>query len=607
MWKAFFMCKTTIFILASLSCSLFVLAGDAPLKVNSSLKTVTVYRNGAEMTHSAGVQLQQGASELIIEGISNTVDINSIQISCPAAVTLMGVEFSNNFLVTPQANQTIQQLKDSAEKISDELQKIQAQVTTITDLLDVLKTNKDIKGSQTGLSVAELMKLMDYYKAKSAELQQELKQQNEKKKKWNELLLRVNDQVAEEEKKNTRNTGRITLQLSAAVSGKYDFTIAYITPNAYWTPYYDIRVDDIKSPLKVVYKSKITQTTGIDWKKVKLSLSTSVPNQWGNAPVLNTWFLAYINPVNVMEQSLSGKAAGITLRGTNSLSDVVVVGYGNAKKEEADNTGLLPVYIVNGAEMSKQEFQKINKVAIKDMQVLKADAATALYGSRAAGGAVVVTLKEGLGDYVSVSDNELNVTFDIDIPFDVPTNGKEQTAMLKEYKVDAHYKFYSAPRLDKDAYLLAEVPEWERLNLLPGDANIIFEGTYVGKSFIDPNSTFDTLNLTLGRDKRVVVKKEKLVDYSSVKFLGSNTLQKITYEITVKNNKKDSVDMLLKDQYPISSTKEIEAELTNDGGADVNKETGVLTWKLKLAPGESRKIRFAYSVKYAKDRVINLN
>ena len=600
------MYKTTICSLAFLLCSLFVQAGDAPLKVNASLKTVTVYRNGAEMTHNAGARLQQGASELIIEGISNTVDINSIQISCPAAVTLMGVEFSNNFLVTPQANQTIQQLKDSAEKISDELLKIQVQVTTITDLLDVLKTNKDIKGSQTGLSVAELMKLMDYYKAKSAELQQELKQQNEKKRKWNELLVKVNNQIAEEEKKNTRNTGRITLQLSAAISGKYDFTVAYITPNACWTPCYDIRVDDIKSPLKVVYKSKITQTTGIDWKKVKLSLSTSVPNQWDNAPVLNTWFLAYINPVNVMEQSLSGKAAGVILRGTNSLSDVVVVGYGNAKKDEADNTGQLPVYIVNGAEISKQEFQKINKAAIKDMQVLKADAATALYGSRAAGGAVVVTLKEGLGDYVSVSDNELNVTFDIDIPFDVPTNGKEQTATLKEYKVDALYKFYAVPRLDKDAYLLAEVPEWERLNLLPGDANIIFEGTYAGKSFIDPNSTFDTLNLTLGRDKRVVVKKEKLADYSSVKFLGSNTVQKITYEITVKNNKKDSVDMLLKDQYPLSSTKEIETELTNDGGADVNKETGVLTWKLKLAPGESRKIRFAYSVKYAKDKVINL-
>ncbi|MES1226289.1 MAG: DUF4139 domain-containing protein, partial [Bacteroidota bacterium] len=149
--------------------------------------------------------------------------------------------------------------------------------------------------------------------------------------------------------------------------------------------------------------------------------------------------------------------------------------------------------------------------------------------------------------------------------------------------------------------------DWEKLNLLPGDANIIFEGTYVGKSFIDPNSTSDTLNLTLGRDKRVVVKKEKLVDYSSVKFLGTNKLQKFTYEITVKNNKKDSIKMMLKDQYPLSTLKEIEVELTDNGGAADNKDIGVLTWKLELAPGESRKIRFAYNVKYPKDRAVNLN
>lgn len=201
----------------------------------------------------------------------------------------------------------------------------------------------------------------------------------------------------------------------------------------------------------------------------------------------------------------------------------------------------------------------------------------------------------------------MNVTFDIDIPFDVPTNGKAQTAVLKEYAVDANYKFYAVPRLDKDAYLLADIAEWEKLNLVPGDANIIFEGTYVGKSFIDPNATLDTLNLTLGRDKRVVVKKEKLADYSSVKFLGSNKLQKITYEITVKNNKKDAVEITLKDQYPLSTNKDIEAVLTEDSGASVNKETGVLSWQLKLAPGETRKIRFGYSVKYAKDRQVNLN
>jgi hypothetical protein len=603
------MCTKIASLFFLLILSQFAGAANDPIKVTSFLKIVTVYRSGAEMQHNANAQLQQGANELTIEGISNNIDINSIQINCAAAVTLMGVEFSNNYLVTPEGGQSIQLLKDSAEKITKEIEKIQVQVATINDLLGVLKANKDIKGAQTGLSVAELIKLMDYYKSKSNELQQDLRQQNEKQKKWDEALAKINKQIAEEEKKNNRNTGRINLQLSAAVGGKYDFTISYITPNAYWTPYYDIRVDDIKSPLKVIYKSKITQTTGIDWKKVKLSLSTSVPNQWGNAPVINTWFLAYINPVTVMNNMLSGKVAGIETEKFKSqnLSDIVVVGYGTTQEAAVPHYESSLLYIVNGAEMSKQEFSKINKVAIKKTEVLKSDAATAIYGSRASGGAILVTLKEGLGDYVSVSDNELNVTFDIDIPFDVPTNGKEQTATLKEYQVASDYKFYAVPRLDKDAYLLADVSDWEKLNLLPGDANIIFEGTYVGKSFIDPNSTSDTLNLTLGRDKRVVVKKEKLADYSSVKFLGSNKLQKITYEITVKNNKKDSVEMSLKDQYPLSSTKEIEAELIDDGNAVVNKETGVLAWKLKLAPGESKKIRFAYSVKYAKDKVINLN
>lgn len=258
--------------------------------------------------------------------------------------------------------------------------------------------------------------------------------------------------------------------------------------------------------------------------------------------------------------------------------------------------------------MSYEDFQRISPSSIKSMDVLKDASAAAIYGSRGSSGVVLVTLKEGLEDYITVTDNELNITFDIDLPYDVPTNGKEQTAILKEYSIPATYKYYSVPRLDKDAYLLAEVANWEKLNLLPGDANIIFEGTYVGKSFIDPASTQDTLNLTLGRDKRVVVKKEKLMDFSSTKFLGSNKVQKITYELTVRNNKKDTVHMLLKDQYPLSTLKEIEVELLDDGGATINnKEIGVLTWKLELKPGEVKKIRFAYSVKYPKDKVLNLN
>ncbi|MES1225058.1 MAG: mucoidy inhibitor MuiA family protein, partial [Bacteroidota bacterium] len=363
-------------------------AANDPKTISCDLKTVTVYRSGAEMVHNASTQLLPGNNELVIDGISNTIDINSVQINCPAAVTILSVEFANNYLVVPEVNARITSLKDSSEKLQREINKINVQLTSSTDLLDVLKANRDIKGSQAGLSVAELMKLMDYYKSKSAEIQNDISALKEKQKKFIDLASKINNQVKEEESKNTRNTGQLHLQLSVAVTGKYDFVISYITPNAFWTPTYDIRVDDIKSPLKVIYKAKVVQTTGIDWKKVKLSLSTSVPNQWGNAPVLKSWFLAYVNPVNVMERSLASNRIQSIGQSSAALNEVVIVGYANGERE-MDDKSAQPLYIVNGAPMSIQEFKKLSPNVIKSKEVLKSSAATAIYGSQASGGAVI--------------------------------------------------------------------------------------------------------------------------------------------------------------------------------------------------------------------------
>lgn len=606
--------KSLLSSILSLCLPFWVLAGsDNPrATVPSSLKTVTVYRSGAEMTHTASALVKQGSIELTIEGISNQIDINSLQINCPATVTLLGIEFSTNYVMSEEPSATQRIWEDSLTRLQKENDKISLTINNTNDLLEVLKSNRDIKGTQNGLSVAELMKLMDYYKTKSLELQNEIAGLGEKQKKLLKQMEKIKNQIAEEEKKNQKTGGLLHLQLSAAADTKAEFTISYISQNAYWTPYYDIRVADVKNPATIIYKSKIVQTTGIDWKKVKLSLSSSVPNQLGNAPILKSWFLSYIDPYRVMERSLSARNRIQSFDEKNqALQEVVVTGYSvNRNKsaaEDEEKESQKPLIVVNGAIMSDEEYSKINPIAIKNINRLKDAAATSLYGARAAGGAIVVTLKDGLEDYVSVTDNELNISFDIDIPYDVPSNGKEQTATLREFPLEALYKYYAVPKLDKDAYLLAEVSEWEKLNLLPGNANIIFEGTYVGKTFIDPNATADTLNLTLGRDKRVVIKREKLADFSSVKFLGSNKLQKITYELTVKNNKKDAVKMLLKDQFPLSTNKDIEVELLDNGGAAVNNDLGVLTWKIELAPGESKKIRFSYSVKYSKDKTVNLN
>jgi uncharacterized protein (TIGR02231 family) len=209
-----------------------------------------------------------------------------------------------------------------------------------------------------------------------------------------------------------------------------------------------------------------------------------------------------------------------------------------------------------------------------------------------------------VSNYTTIQENQLNISFDIDIPYDILSNGKAHSVALKEIKLPASYKYYAAPKVEKEAFLLAEINDYSKYNLLTGEANIIFEGMYVGKTMINTNQTSDTLNLSMGRDKKVSIKREKVVDKSGIKFLSSKKEQTFTYDITIRNNKKEAIQMLLKDQYPISTDKDVEIELKEKDTAKANLETGILTWDLSLKPNETKKIRISYLVKYPKDKII---
>lgn len=211
----------------------------------------------------------------------------------------------------------------------------------------------------------------------------------------------------------------------------------------------------------------------------------------------------------------------------------------------------------------------------------------------------------GLDDYTEINENQLNVSFEIDIPYDILSNGKSHSVTLKEIKLPATYKYYAVPKAEKEAFLLAEINDYSKFKLLPGEANIIFKGMYVGKTIINPNQTSDTLNLSMGRDKKIAIKREKIADKSGTKFLSSYKEQTYTFDITIKNNKKEAIEMLLKDQYPISTDKEISIELLDNGKAKVNNETGILSWEINLAAGETKKYRISYKVKYPKDKFID--
>jgi uncharacterized protein (TIGR02231 family) len=541
------------------------------VRVDASINNATVYFGyGAELTHETRAKVEANTKIIIISQLSTSADINSLQVSVPEDVALLSQRYSVFYPTLPATvkSRDVERLEDSIQLMSKEINRLDNLVQIDQEVLT--KTGSLIEGAMNNIgdktiSGEELLKLVEYYTARIEKIKNNM---------YNNRLLinQANIRIAEIRKRialltavtpvKQRPYGQVILQVMCKKAGEIPVQLSYYTNNAGWVAVYDVRVNSKTNKVKMVYKASLTQTTGLDWKKTKLTLSTGTPNFGVTAPVLTPWYLQLYVPgiyTDLERRAMQGNATRNFVQSYANdkalAEEVVVSGYGEMKV--------------------KKQLDDVDPSTVQQ--------------------------------YTSLTQGQLNTSFEIDLPYDISSDGQLNSVTIKDQEISCVLKNYAVPRMDKDAYLLAEVADWQNLDLLPGDANIIMDDTYIGKSVIDPNSTADTLNLSLGRDRRLAVKRSLVKEMSSLKTSGGNTKQVFTYEIIVKNNKITDVNLLLKDQYPLSTIKEVEVKLEEGGEAMVNAETGVLTWKIDLKPGESKKVRFSYSVKYPKDKkIVNL-
>ncbi|PAM95901.1 hypothetical protein B4N84_04960 [Flavobacterium sp. IR1] len=525
-----------------------------PIFTTAKVKAATVYFNAAEISQTASVTLPSGTSEIVIKNVAVDVNENSVQIGTPANVTVLSVQFTNNYISEYEIDSkspVIKRVHDSITLVQKEIQKVNNTINSESKTIQLLDKNMQISGVNSGLNVTELVKMVDYYKNKQIEIANTIDNLKTKQQKLNETLVKLQNKLeVDTSKEEKTSSGKLIVQVMTNAPGIVPLEISYLSYNATWTPFYDLRSENVTAPINMMYKAQVVQNTGIDWKKVKLTLSSGFPNQNNQAPILTSWFLRE----NIAQRNQA---------------------YGQKRK-------MAPI-------------QNLAEEVLYEKEI-----------SGAMPSPVVVMAESSVSNYTTVEENQLNVSFDIDIPYDILSNGKVHSVSLKEIKLPASYKYYAVPKVENEAFLIAEIADYSKYNLLRGEANIIFEGMYVGKTFIEPNETSDTLNLSMGRDKKVSIKREKVADKSGTKFLSSKKEQTFTYDITVRNNKKEVVALLLKDQYPLSTNKEVEVELLQHDSAKVTTETGLLTWQLQLKPNETKKIRISYRVKYPKDQNLNL-
>jgi len=207
---------------------------------------------------------------------------------------------------------------------------------------------------------------------------------------------------------------------------------------------------------------------------------------------------------------------------------------------------------------------------------------------------------KSLSSYVTVQQNTVNTEFKIAIPYSIPSDNAKYDVTMKTESLNASYSYITVPKLDNDAFLKARISDWAQYSLLPGESNIYFKGTFVGKGFIDPTQANDTLDLSLGRDRAISVKRDMLRDYCKSNLLGNKKTTSKAYEITAQNNKNQPIELIIEDQIPISQNGEITVEQEEISGGTLDAATGKLTWKLTLQPGETQKRQLRFTVAHPK-------
>jgi len=617
-----------IFLLSLIATNLFsqvIIEKEVKTEVNE----VTVFLEGAQIVRKKTVDLTKGQTIIKFTGLSPFIDAKSVQVKAEGALTVLSVNHQQNYLDKADKPLELTDLEKKLAVIEDKIKLENTYLSIIKEELSFLQENRNIGGKNDQVSVSNLQQTSDFYSSKLTALK--LKE-IERNKTLNTLTEQKNDlqnQMNLLTNKKNYPTGEILVKADAKQAGNYAIEISYIVGNASWFPTYDIRAKNIEEPIQLIYKANVKQDTKEDWQNVKLKFSSAKPNVSGVAPTLQTYFLNYnsLPPVYKMSaNSVSGKVLdnkGEPLAGASVIVEGTTIGTvtdmdGNYTITIPHNASQLSYSYVGFITQTLPITNNIMHVTLEENTLALDEVVVVGYGTKKSGlsnmlqgklagiaadkSSIKIRGTSSIAIPTTQVVNQTTVDFEIKTPYTIKSDNKSYTVDVEFYDLPAFYKYYCVPKIDKDAFLIAHITNWEKYNLLEGEANVFFEDTYVGKTLMDVRNASDTLEISLGRDKKVSVNREKVKDFITKEFIGSKKEETRSWKTTVKNNKDQAINLIILDQVPVSTNADIEVSAQNISGAKQNIETGEVKWEFELKPTEKKEFELRYSVKYPKNR-----
>lgn len=539
--------KTLPILILLLSFSIGLQANEQ--KVKSKINSVTVFRNGAQVYRKVWLNLKKGRTEVVFSKLARSINANSIQVSGKGKFTILSVYHRLNYLDRLKVNRRIKNLRDSINDIKKDIQYIDNDISILNEEARMIKANIRIGGTQNGVKVSELQAASEFFRKRIGEIYTAILNHRFAKTEKQKLQSKLQKQLNTLSRSNVDAVSEIVVEVISQNTVKGSMSVNYLVNNARWNPEYDIRATKINEPIELHTRALIYQNTGVDWNNVKLTVSTGNPNRSGVIPSLYTWYLQY-RDIRTKTRSLK-KAKGYTQ--TYDME--------------------LDVDDVKIASESRSD----KKIVYSNFNASNSS------------------------NYTTAVNAQTNMKYEISIPYNIPSSNKVSRVKVQKKLLDASYRYYCVPKLDQDVFLQARITGWEDLNLVSGNINVFFEGTYVSKSYLNANNFFDTLDISLGRDKSIVVKREKIKDKSRNTFIGSNKKTVRAWNISIRNTKSEAIKLIIEDQIPLSRSKDVQVELLKKSGAKLNAIDGKLNWDLELKGRTTKEIDFSYEITYPKN------
>ena len=609
-------------------------SGDAEVGLSSVITRAAVFREGAQITREGSARLERGRSTLVFDDLTSTLDPASVQVSGEkTGVLILSVSHRLNFYEVPDRTEAEVAIYGSIEALERERRRLQTEVAIAKEEEEVLRANRDLGGTASGLNSQDLERGVTFQRERIRAIKLSYLALDDSLRAVQERRDVLQQQLADlGEQRQRPTTSEVVVVVESTVATSADFTLTYLIAEAGWTPEYDVRVANTGRPIDLRYRANVQQKSGEDWTDVRLTLSTGDPSVSAIAPELRSWRvrpgltppvygpvvkrkgavdIPVVSGTITDEQGLWLVGASVMVAGTNigTVTDLAGM-YELALPTDAQSltvsyTGFdTKTVAIDGPRLDVQLEE--GTVLLEEVVVVGYGGSDGTNGGDDYDGtgnrnARMKQQQEAGPPPVPTQTQRraTTVAFAIEVPYTIASDGQARSVEIKRYDVPATYRHLAVPKISNDVFLSAIVRDWEQYDLISGNLQLFFEGTYLGTSYLDVDNTADSLQLSLGRDAGVVVSRELDADFRKGSgFFSGRRTESRGWVLSVRNTKRQPIDLTLVDQVPVSAQGNIDVDVELPDDTVVDNVSGEVRWQLTLPPAAERKWRFGYRVRY---------